>query len=200
MSIEPTLKRKTVGEPLDKVVHQGPDVRGKARDLRIQCLHHHAFYCRNSEETRKFYEEVLELPLTMTVVLHDDILFGKGEYCHIFFEIADGSSIAFFEYPALWAERGEKALNEFEHHLAFKVADIGVLEYYRDRLQAHGVESRLIDHEVYQSLYFNDPNGLNFELLTETAITAAVEARGRETAHADLAAWMRRRDAVAANG
>ena len=29
----------------------------------IKCLHHAAFRCRNSEETRAFYEDFLGLPL-----------------------------------------------------------------------------------------------------------------------------------------
>ena len=29
----------------------------------IQGLHHNAYRCRNSEETRQFYEDFLELPL-----------------------------------------------------------------------------------------------------------------------------------------
>ena len=65
-----------------------------------QGLHHFAWRCRDAEETRRFYEDLLGLPLSHIIRL--DHVPSTGEYCpyvHLFFEMADGSSIAFFRAP-----------------------------------------------------------------------------------------------------
>ena len=36
-------------------------------------IHHRAYACWDSEETRHFYEDVLEMPLTATVVIEDPL-------------------------------------------------------------------------------------------------------------------------------
>ena len=64
----------------------------------IRGLHHFAWRCRDCEETRHFYEDLLGLPLVH--VIRADIVPSTGEYCpyvHIFFRMADGSYIAFFD-------------------------------------------------------------------------------------------------------
>ena len=61
-------------------------------------LHHFAWRCRDSEETRRFYEDLLGLPLVH--VIKSDHVPSTGEYCpyvHIFFQMRDGSYIAFFD-------------------------------------------------------------------------------------------------------
>ena len=61
-------------------------------------LHHFAWRCRDAEETRHFYEDVLGLQLVHVIRL--DRVPSTGEYCpyvHVFFEMADGSNIAFFD-------------------------------------------------------------------------------------------------------
>ncbi len=162
-------------------------------NLSIKHLHHHAFFCRDSEETRRFYEDILGLPLTQTVVMEDDIEFFKGSYCHLFFSLADGSSIAFFDYPGLREERVPPSLNAFEHHLALEVENEAAQEHYQRRLTATGVESKLIDHQVYRSLYFDDPNGLHLELLIRTPLTQEHERTSLKSAHAELKRWTERR-------
>ena len=64
----------------------------------IKSLHHWAYRCRDAEETRHFYEDVLGLPLAH--VVSADIVPSTGEYSpyvHIFFEMKDGSYVAFFD-------------------------------------------------------------------------------------------------------
>src|SRR5690349_12596777 len=64
----------------------------------IEGLHHYAYRCRDAEETRAFYEDLLGLPLAH--IIEEDYVPSTGEYCpyvHIFFRMADGSYIAFFD-------------------------------------------------------------------------------------------------------
>ena len=59
----------------------------------IKGLHHNAYRCRDSEETRGFYEDFLGLRLVSAFEIDE----GRG--LHSFFEMDDGSCLAFFEVP-----------------------------------------------------------------------------------------------------
>jgi catechol 2,3-dioxygenase-like lactoylglutathione lyase family enzyme len=59
----------------------------------IKGLHHNAYRCRNSEETREFYEDFLGLRFVSAFEIDE----GRG--LHSFFEMDDGSCLAFFEVP-----------------------------------------------------------------------------------------------------
>src|SRR5579862_5116509 len=59
----------------------------------IKGLHHNAYRCRDSEETRQWYEEFLGLPLVSAFEI------AGGKALHSFFQMADGSCLAFFEAP-----------------------------------------------------------------------------------------------------
>ena len=79
----------------------------------VQQLHHYAYRARDAEETRHFYEDILGLPLYH--IIQSDHVPSTGEYCpyvHIFFQLRDGSYIAFFDLgddaglPAAQARKG----------------------------------------------------------------------------------------------
>ncbi len=58
-------------------------------------LHHNAYRCRDAEETRHFYEDMLGLPLVH--VVKAEALFrapARNPFVHLFFELKDGSCIA----------------------------------------------------------------------------------------------------------
>ena len=59
----------------------------------IKGLHHNAYRCRDSEETRVFYEDFLGLKLVSAFEI------GEGMGLHTFFAMDDGSCLAFFEVP-----------------------------------------------------------------------------------------------------
>jgi catechol 2,3-dioxygenase-like lactoylglutathione lyase family enzyme len=61
---------------------------------KIQGLYHNAYRCRDSEETRVFFEDFLGLPLVSAFEI------DEGRALHTFFQMADGSCLAFFEVPA----------------------------------------------------------------------------------------------------
>ena len=64
----------------------------------IHGVHHQAFRCRDAEETRHFYEDVLRLPLAL-VVYHDNVPSTREykPYYQLFFEMADGAFLAFVD-------------------------------------------------------------------------------------------------------
>ena len=63
----------------------------------IKGLHHNAYRCRDSEQTRQFYEDFLGLPLAGTLQIG---VTKTGRACstlHTFYQLDDGSYLAFFE-------------------------------------------------------------------------------------------------------
>jgi catechol 2,3-dioxygenase-like lactoylglutathione lyase family enzyme len=159
----------------------------------IQRLHHFAWRCRNAEETRHFYEDLLGLPLVHVIKL--DHVPSTGEYCpyvHLFFAMDDGSCIAFFDLGDNQAALPSPNTPAWVNHIALQVADAEKLGAMKKRLSAAGVEVRgVVDHGFVESIYFFDPNGLRVELTRSTVEPAVLEGYARE-AHETLARWTAR--------
>lgn len=158
--------------------------------MNIKGLHHYAYRCRDAEETRAFYEDLLGLPLAHLIRL--DHVPSTGEYCpyvHIFFEMKDGSFIAFFDLGD--NERAEPSPNTpaWVNHLALEVPDRDELLRAKARLEAAGVEVLgVTDHHIIESIYFFDPNGVRLEL-TVRAIEDAELRRLSTDVRSQLEAW-----------
>src|SRR5580704_10233110 len=65
----------------------------------VKKLHHNAYRCRDSEQTRQFYEDFLGLPLATTLWLEQSLTGRKTDTLHTFYRLDDGSCLAFFEAP-----------------------------------------------------------------------------------------------------
>lgn len=133
----------------------------------IQGLHHSAMRCRDSEETRRFYEDFLGLPLAEALEIGVTKTGRAEQYLHTFYRMDDGSFLAFFECPSLPFEF--KAQHDFDLHLALEVTP----EHLRamcQRAEAMGVDYRgPADHSFIDSIYFRDPNGYVVELTAKQA-------------------------------
>ncbi len=159
----------------------------------VLALHHFAWRCRNAEETRRFYEDLLGLPLVH--VIRAENVPSTGEHCpyvHIFFRLGDGSYIAFFDLGDDTAAAPSPNTPAWVNHLALRVESIEALQTARARLQAAGVEVLgPTDHHIIQSIYFFDPNGLRLELTVPTVPETEMQRLATQV-HADLAAWTSR--------
>ena len=162
----------------------------------IRGLHHYAYRCRDCEETRAFYEDVLGLPLVH--VIRSDIVPSTGEHCpyvHIFFRMTDGSHLAFFDLGDNVAAAPSPNTPEWVNHIALRVDSIDALREAKARLEAAGVEVLgITDHHIIESIYFFDPNGIRLELTVPTA-SAETTARHAREAHAAVEAWTREKQA-----
>ena len=133
----------------------------------IQGLHHNAYRCRNSEETRAFYEDFLELPLANAFEIKETKTGRETRALHTFYRMADGSFLAFFEVPDAPFEF--KAQHDFDLHIALEV-NSETLQRMLEKGRATGVETRGIsDHGFIDSIYFRDPNGYVIELTAKRA-------------------------------
>ena len=128
----------------------------------IRGLHHNAYRCRDSEETRRFYQDFLGLPLAETLEIGETKTGRRTNALHTFYRLGDGSYLAFFEVPDMPFEF--KAQHDFDLHIALEV-DMQTLHGMLAKGRAAGVETRGIsDHGFIHSIYFRDPNGYVIEL------------------------------------
>ena len=164
----------------------------------IRRLHHFAWRCRDAEETRRFYEDLLGLPLTH--VIQADNVPSTGEYSpyvHLFFRMADGSHIAFFDLGDGNAATPSPNTPAWVNHFAMELDNADEVAAARTRLVDAGVEVvGVTDHGFVQSIYFFDPNGLRLELTARTS-DPADDAKAASEAHAALRQWTERRHAHA---
>ena len=157
---------------------------------KIKGLHHAAYRCRNSEETRKFYEDFLGLPLVDTLRIGTTASGRSAQVLHTFFAMDDGSCVAFFEEPD--EPFDFKTQRDFDLHLALTV-DSDTLYEMLERGNAHGIDTRgVIDHGFVHSIYFRDPNGYVVELTAPVTRESTQDTTGQtqaETARTILADW-----------
>ncbi len=164
----------------------------------IRGLHHYAYRCRDAEETRAFYEDLLGLPLVHVITSERAPSTGEHcPYCHVFFRMRDGSCLAFFDLGDGRPAEADLETPSWVNHLALEVADEAELLAAKLRLEAAGVEVvGPTDHHIIKSIYFFDPNGVRLELTCRATNETELEAAKAE-AHAKLAEW-RRQHGVAA--
>ena len=148
----------------------------------IMGLHHAAYRCRDSEQTRAFYEDFLGLPLADALLIGETKSGRQAKVLHTFFQMADGSFLAFFEEPDTSFDF--KAQRDFDLHIALEVNRDTLLDMF-EKGKAAGIETRGIsDHGFIESIYFRDPNGYVIELTARKP-----DAATREDPRAILNHW-----------
>ncbi|WP_232778638.1 VOC family protein [Carbonactinospora thermoautotrophica] len=116
-----------------------------------------ALLSSNVERTVRFYQELLEFPLTDIFENRD----YKGSN-HFFFDIGNGNLLAFFDFPDLDLGPYAEVLGGL-HHIAISV-EPQKWERLKRKLDDAGVPYQL---ESGTSLYFRDPDGARLELIAD---------------------------------
>jgi catechol 2,3-dioxygenase-like lactoylglutathione lyase family enzyme len=120
-------------------------------------VHHVALLSADVETTIRFYQDLLEFPLTE--------LFENRDYegsTHFFFDIGHGNTIAFFDFPGLDLGPYGEVLGGL-HHLAISMPP-DRWAHVKAKLDDAGVEYAHIDGT---SIYFRDPDGARLELISD---------------------------------
>jgi catechol 2,3-dioxygenase-like lactoylglutathione lyase family enzyme len=152
----------------------------------IKGLHHNAYRCRDSEETRKFYEDFLGLKLADAFEIQTTQTNRATSVLHSFYEMGDGSFLAFFEAPDQPFEF--KKQHDFDLHIALEV-EPSILKEMFSKGKESNIDTRGIsDHGFIHSIYFRDPNGYVIELTAKTA-TPDENHLQPKNAHAVLKEW-----------
>ena len=155
----------------------------------IKGLHHNAYRCRDSEETRRFYEDFLGLPLSGCLEIKETKTGRKTSVLHSFYQLDDGSYLAFFEAPDMPFEW--KNQHDFDLHIALEV-EPQVLDQMLAKGKAKGMETRGVsDHQFVRSIYFRDPNGYVIELTAKTPAHDTMMDPAENEARAILDRWQK---------
>lgn len=163
-------------------------------------LHHAGYVTQDAAKTVDFYSRILGMEFVSTVM--DDKVPSTGEdfpYLHLFFQMPDGSTLAFFESPSLGppAPPSHPAYDVF-NHTALDASSPAEVDAWATRLRENGIDVLgPIDHGIIYSIYFHDPNGLRLEITTTTDpswVDHAADARR------DLADWVAAKKQAAAEG
>ena len=159
-----------------------------------QRLHHNAYVTKDQEATRKFYEDLIGLPLVATWT-ESDVLFGKERvYCHTFYGLGDGSALAFFQFanPSDQEEFGPELASSPFIHIALK-SDKRNQDAINERLEKAGYkepEKYVLEHGYCRSLYVKDPNGLILEFTVDHKDAKKIDKTRRASSHDDLKRWL----------
>ena len=157
-------------------------------DIAIKGLHHNAYRCRDAEETRKFYEDFLGLPLADAFEISTTQTGRKTKVLHIFFEMEDESFMAFFDDPDTPFEFKEQ--RDFDLHIALKVDMDHLLAMHAKGIAEERHVRGPVDHGFIHSIYFRDPNGYVVELSAPVGDNKhEAKAESRVTGRNVLAGW-----------
>ncbi len=157
-------------------------------------LHHTAYVTHDLEATRRFYEDVIGLPLVATWCEVDQLFGAERVYCHLFFGIGDGGALAFFKFAKPEDEKqfGPKMPFSPFHHIALNV-DRDTQGDIERRLKENGYgppQTFVLEHGYCRSVYVTDPNGLILEFTLDAPQADEISRTRRANAHADLARWL----------
>ncbi len=152
---------------------------------RLNNVHHSAYRCRDAEQTRWFYEEVLGLPLAAAMVF--DHISGMTEprhYMHLFFELGDGNFIAFFDDPDNVRPDSFTRKDGLDLHIALEAPSYEAMLAWKEHINLSGKTCLgPVDHEFVHSVYMYDPNGIQVEITSKADDYSAHMAS--EAEHAD---------------
>jgi len=158
----------------------------------IKGLHHSAYRCRDSEETRKFYEDFLGLPLANAFEITETKSGRHTHVLHSFYRMGDGSCLAFFEVPGEEGQSFEfKRQHDYDLHMAVEV-EYAALAPMLEKAKAAGMEVRgIADHHMIDSIYLRDPNGYVIELTAKRPDHDVQMDPARNKAREHLDTWQR---------
>ncbi len=158
-------------------------------------LHHYAYVTKDQEANRKFFEDVLGIPLVATWCerAYNAELKRDVEYCHTFYSLGDGGALAFFQFaePGMYekCKTPPPEMGRFDH-IALKVSKPTYDEIFR-RVKAAGLTYRETDHGYCLSLYLMSPDELKVEFAVDPADVDQINATRRADAHSELARWLK---------
>ncbi len=160
-----------------------------------QRLHHNAFVVRDHEENRKFFEDVLGMPLVATWCEKTFMPSVKREveYCHTFYGLADGGALAFFQFADQdMYERSKPIFPELPsfNHIAMKV-DGATFDGIERRLKAAKIPNSITDHGYCKSIYATSPDGLRVEFTVDPPQVEEINKMRRADAHSELTRWLK---------
>lgn len=157
-------------------------------------IHHLALRCRDAEQTRWFYEDVLGLKLSAALSLeHSPGTNEERPFLHLFLELGDGNYMAFFDDPDHAKPEHFELKDSYDIHIAFETDNATSMQAWKEKIAAAGdFVFGPVDHDFVESIYFYDPNGYALEITCKTDKHDAVIREEERNARAQIAQWTRK--------
>ncbi|MCP5179934.1 MAG: VOC family protein [Pseudomonadales bacterium] len=158
--------------------------------MNLKGMHHVAYRCADAKETVRFYQQVLGMDFKLAIA-EDHVPSTKAPdpYMHVFMDAGGGNVLAFFELPNSPPMGRDPNTPAWVQHIAFKVDDFATLEACKAHIEGLGIEVLgPIDHGIFDSIYFFDPNGHRLELAADKGTDDEMR-RLREVAEPMLEEW-----------
>lgn len=159
-------------------------------------IHHVAYRCRDAKETVEFYQNLLDMDFMLAIA--EDRVPSTQEpdpYMHVFLDAGMGNVLAFFELPNSPPMGRDGNTPEWVQHIAFEVESLDALMATKERVERAGLDVvGPVNHGIFKSIYFFDPNGHRIELAANTG-SADDLRRLKEVAPDMLEEWSRTKKA-----
>lgn len=158
--------------------------------INIKRFHHVAYRCKNTKETVQWYKDKLNMELTVAIA-EDEVPSTKAPdpYMHTFLDAGMGNVLAFFELPNSPEMDRDQNTPAWVQHIALEVEDENALNEAKASLNEKGVDVLgPVNHGVFKSIYFFDPNGHRLELAANTG-TAEQMAELKRVAQPMVDEW-----------
>ena len=138
--------------------------------MNIQKIHHVAYRCNDAKETVDFYTNVMDMALVLAI--SEDRVPSTKEpdpYMHVFMDAGQGNILAFFELPNSPPMSKDLNTPDWVQHIAFEVESVEALVAARNQVEKAGLSViGPVNHGIFKSIYFFDPNGHRLELAANT--------------------------------
>lgn len=158
--------------------------------MNIKRIHHVAYRCNNAKQTVEFYQRVMGMEFQLAIA-ENEVPSTKAPdpYMHVFMDAGGGNVLAFFEIPNSPPMQSDPNTPDWVQHIAFEVESMHELLAAKTRIEAEGMDViGPVEHTIFKSIYFFDPNGHRLELAVNTAAPGMLE-KLREVAPAMIEEW-----------
>ncbi|WP_286263478.1 VOC family protein [Thalassotalea atypica] len=138
--------------------------------INLKRIHHVAYRCKDAKQTTDWYKEMLNMDLTVAIA-ENEVPSTKAPdpYMHIFLDAGMGNVLAFFEIPNSPDMGRDENTPKWVQHIALELGSIEELIAAKEELVAKGLDVLgPVNHGVFKSIYFFDPNGHRLELAANT--------------------------------
>jgi len=138
--------------------------------VELKRIHHVAYRCKDAKETVEFYKQVMGMDLVLAIA-EDEVPSTKepDPYMHIFLDAGMGNVLAFFELPNSPEMGRDPQTPAWVQHIAFEVEDLDALNKAKAHIEGEGLDVLgPVNHGIFKSIYFFDPNGHRLELAANT--------------------------------
>jgi catechol 2,3-dioxygenase-like lactoylglutathione lyase family enzyme len=136
----------------------------------LKRIHHVAYRCHDAKETVEFYQRVLNMDFQLAIA-ENEVPSTKAPdpYMHVFLDAGMGNVLAFFELPNSPTMGRDDQTPLWVQHIAFEIDSVEDLVSAKEHIESQGLEVLgPVNHGIFKSIYFFDPNGHRIELAAHT--------------------------------